>query len=287
MQIIHYDELISTMQHTKLHFSALAAALALCCGTASAGPMITDWSYNVSTAFDTTTAVYTAAGGCQTSTGAALTWGGCGGTTPVNTGNTATSRSGLTITQSPAIGTVQTNGLSVPTNTFTHYNNALSSSLATLQSVTVKSTLTLNSLAPATGVNYQATLPYFINFLETPNTAGTCVAASPTPCNDIFVIAGLLNNSFVLDNNTYYVSIFDSAQSLSALPTAVCNAVNASAGCMGFTTVEGQANAFSFNFLITSTPVTLNNVPEPSSLALLGLGLVAAAATRRRAVKSA
>lgn len=275
------------MQNAKLRSSALAATFALCCGTAFAGPMVTDWSYNVTTAFDTGSAVYTATGGCQTTTGSALTWGACGGTTPVNSGNTATSRSGLTITSSPAVGTVQTNGAAVPTNTFTHYNNALASSLATLKSVTVQSTLTLNSLAPTTGVNYQATLPFFINFLETPNTAGSCVAASPTPCNDIFVIAGLLNNSFALDGNTYYVSLFDSAQSLTALPSAVCNAVNTSAGCMGFTTVEGQANAFSFNFLITSQPVVLNDVPEPSSLALLSLSLVAVVANRRRTARSA
>ena len=78
-----------------------------------------------------------------------------------------------------------------------------------------------------------------------------------------------------------------SPPSKTALPSAVCNAVNTSAGCMGFTTVEGQANAFSFNFLITSQPVVLNDVPEPSSLALLSLSLVAVVANRRRTARSA
>jgi hypothetical protein len=95
------------------------------------------------------------------------------------------------------------------------------------------------------------------------------------------VLIGTLNNAFTFDGNTYFVSFFDSANALSPLSAAACAAAGAAPGCIGLTTIEGQDNAFTFDMLITSRPIS---VPEPVSVSLLGMGLLALGLSRRRRI---
>jgi hypothetical protein len=191
-------------------------------------------------------------------------------------------RSGLGINNATATGVIQTNGAAGVANTYVHYNNTATT--GTLKTAVVNSSLTLTSLAPTTGVNFgPATLPYFIQFVETANDVplSTCVVTNSTrPCADIFVITGVLESTFDLDGNTYKLNFFAPANELYTLSDAACAAAGAAAGCTGITTQERQTNEFTFSFTITN--VAAAELPEPSSLALIGLGLAAAAGARQK-----
>ncbi len=271
---------------SKTAFLSLAAAFGLSAGLASAGPLITEWTYTANTAF--TAASFTNSNGCQSGNAQWITWGAA----PCGLPYVGSNRSGLAISNPSTTGTVQTNGAAKATNTTTHYNNPIAPDATgvapgTLSRAIITSSLTLTALTPAgTGETTSIAFPYQINFLETTN-GGTCVVASPTPCNDIFVFSGATNNRFSFDNNNYYVSFFAGDDKLQTLSDAACAAAGAAAKCIGFTTEEVRANAFTFNFVITSDPIVpgqdpTNHVPEPTSVALMGLGLIAAAGVRRR-----
>ena len=168
--------------------------------------------------------------------------------------------------------------------TLTHVNNVLPAGNPTLQSATLTVEMELQATNPAGGAFDLATINYEIRFVETTN-GGTCAdPSSPVPCNDIFVLLSdpLLNESFVypVDGIEYFVNAFPlNGNVLSMLPNSVCAAAGVGNGCIGFTTVENQSNPLPFGLTISTAPL---QVPEPGSLALIGLALAGAGLISRR-----
>lgn len=250
---------------------------ALCvAGTVNAGVLITQWSYTLNGSWNGAT--FTAGGGSQVLNATEISWGDPGGNMKIS----GSTRSGLEITNANAAGLVNTNGAAAVTNTITHYNNAISGSFATLSTAGLHSVLSLTPTMPAPGpVVGPSAIDFVINFSETSNST-PCGFPSGSVCDDIFVIdSGSLNNSFLLDGYTYYVSFFESTNNLHSLPPATCAKAGVAAGCLGLTTQEGQFTPATFVFTVTSEPVRID-VPEPGALALLALGLMGMFVSLRR-----
>lgn len=248
------------------------------------------WSVGVSGQFVGGSVVWRDASGTESPT--SLRWGD-----PVG----SSGRSGLDITNPGSPSLVDTNGSAVGNMLITHINRPIWSGSGSLESVILGSTLTLTPYAPGGYPGLpSATINFNINFLETPNAANPCadggangVGVNANGCSDIFVVdKSALNFAFWYDldgnpsggpyqNQLYYISFFELSTGLNPLPTAACESVlgTGNTSCMGFRTPEDAETTVQFAALITTEPV---HIPEPGSLAILGLGLASLYAARRR-----
>ncbi len=182
-------------------------------------------------------------------------------------------------------GNLNTGAAPVQTVEFSHTNMPVTG--AYLKEATLFDVITLQPISPFVGPNLGTSLTFAIRFKETENVAGTCASASVIPCRDIFTLditgTGLtigadysLNQLIKLSaspDDWYNVKL--QLDGFGLLTNAECAAAGAANGCLGFTTEENQVT-------VKSASLSIQKVPEPGILGLLGASLLGFVATRRR-----
>jgi len=267
-----------------------AASILAFAASASHAAMENAWTYNLTLNWLPGTAVFNnvdANGRPTNSQGGyyadqyLLSWGALNGNYMNPTADPGNNRSGLVIDNSPATGTIDTNGASVSANMFTHYNAPIWSNLPDLNKVQMAVSVTLTSLDGSAMFKLDRTFEVF--FKETVNDGQQC--AWGLCDDDIFAIVSIdpklndLSSSFTLDGWEYTFNYFETSSHLKPLASAACEAAGIAAGraCYGFTTPESMNTLVQFGFSVTA-------VPEPQTYAMLlaGLGMIGVVARRRR-----
>ena len=278
---------------TKLH-KLVAASAFVFAASASQAAVVERWDFSVdlnwvpgAAVFNQNTTTASQRGKTNASAGSLTEiWWGSGAESYISGGkkkavdyhtldaDPANARSGLEIGTANATGTVTTGGGSVAANTFTHYNNAISSTFDSLQRTQMAVSVDLSS------GSYVKTFSktFDVYFKETPNVAGTCTLGA---CEDIFAISAAdFSDTFTYDGVDYTFNF--GSDSFKALSTLACQEVGITGACFGFATKENGITGVNFNFSVAAS------VPEPETYAMLlaGLGIMGLVARRRSDVRN-
>lgn len=271
------------MNTLKKIIATLTLSTLGCAFTATASPIITEWDFIVNSAF--TDASYTDGADDVNGPNASLVNALFGQPTNLAWGNTL-DQSSLDIS-SGSLGLVSGEDLASGTETQTallvHNNFTIPVDSQGLVTAVLSTLLQLYPANTAPGIgdyppgDTGEAIAFNVFFKETPNVCNQ----TPTCANDIFVITmpeglifdegeGTLNQMFSIAEHTYNTELklvaTDQGTGLAVLSDFACGLAGAENGCIGLTTIEGQANEF-------QVMMTITYVPEPSTILLLSLAM--------------